>query len=161
MTTSDELKESLRRIFDAQIPNFGDYNLVFASNAPAAAPATRASKGPAETGASAPSSGRGHQLRCYVVGYRWQPAELVVAPFNADTLTAGGVAEAINMTNLHHAVKLPGGDIEIGTTTGKSYRFGVRPDGVLPELGGKRREIEQADDCEDFTTFIESFLAKV
>ncbi|HEV7167257.1 MAG TPA: hypothetical protein VGN49_04730 [Micrococcaceae bacterium] len=156
MTTSDQLKESLRQIFDAQIPNFGDYNLVFASNASAIAPSIGAARTDDPT-----SSGRPQQLRCYVVGYRWQPAEIVVAPFNADTLTAGSVAEAINMTNLHHAMKLPGGDIEIGTTTGKSFRFGVRPDGALPDLGGQRRGIEQADDCEDFATFIDAFLAKV
>jgi hypothetical protein len=66
---------------------------------------------------------------------------------------------AINMTNLHHAMRLAGGDVEVGTSTGKTFRFGVRPDGGLPPLGGERRTIDQADDYEDFSTFMESFLA--
>lgn len=150
MTSSDQLKESLRQIFDAQIPNFGDYNLVFASDTHTS---THTSPEPAS------ESGRPQEARCYVIGYRWQPAEIVVAPFNADTLTAGSVAVTINMTNLHHAVKLAGGDVEISTSTGPSFRFGVRPDGGLPERGGERRDIDQTDDYEDFSTFIESFLA--
>jgi hypothetical protein len=148
VTSSDQLKESLRQIFDTQIPNFGDYNLVFASNSHASTPTS-----------PEPASGRPHQPRCYVIGYRWQPAEIVIAPFNADTLTADSVAVTINMTNLHHAIKLAGGDVEIGTSTGRTFRFGVRPDGGLPERGGERRDIDQVDDYEDFSTFIESFLA--
>lgn len=147
MTTSDQLKESLRQIFDAQIPNFGDYNLVCASNAPAAV-----------TG-SAARPARHAKFRAYVIGYRWRPAEIVVAPFNADTLTAGSVPVTINMTNLHHAMKLAGGDVEVGTSTGKTFRFGVRADAGLPELDGERRDIDQTDDYEDFSVFLESFLA--
>lgn len=151
MTSSDQLKESLRQIFDAQIPNFGDYNLVFASNAPTGTHTSHTSP--------EPDSGRPQQGDCFVIGYRWQPAEIVVAPFNADTLTAGSVAVTINMTNLHHATRLAGGDVEIGTSTGRTFRFRVRPDGGLPDRGGERRDIDQSDDYEDFSTFIESFLA--
>lgn len=146
MTTSEELKESLRRIFDTQIPNYGDYNLVFASN-------SRALK------ASRAASGGEVKLRCYVLGYRWQPTEIVIAPFNATTLTAGSAAVAVNMTNLHSALKLANGDVEISTSTGKTFRFGVEACGILPDVNGTSRELEQTDDCEDFSGFIDSFLA--
>ena len=56
--TSDELKDTLRGIFDAQIPNHGDYNLVFGS-----AGADRAAQSP--TGS--------RKERYYVIGYRWRP----------------------------------------------------------------------------------------
>ncbi|MCZ2403108.1 hypothetical protein IV498_07910 [Paenarthrobacter sp. Z7-10] len=146
MTTSEVLKESLRRIFDTQIPNYGDYNLVFASNSRAVLAAEAASGGEMK-------------LRCYVLGYRWRPSEIVIAPFNASTLTAGSAAVAINMTNLHSALRLANGDVEISTSTGQTFRFGVQAYGELPDAHGISRELEQIDDAEDFAEFIESFLA--
>jgi hypothetical protein len=159
VTTSDQLKESLRRVFDTQIPNYGDYNLVYASNASALqgvlqAPLARVW----------PGKGRESKLRCFVVGYRWKPMEIVVAPFHQVALTAAAVPVTFNMTNLHQAVQLPGGDIEISTSTGKAFRFGVQPLGELPPLGdqpGVRRVIEQPGDHEDYAAFLASFLSMV
>ena len=62
------LKNALRRVFDSQIPNYGDYNLVFAVQA--AAPSARTA---------------------YVVGYRWKPAELMIAPVDLTGITGAGV----------------------------------------------------------------------
>lgn len=138
METSEELKDALRRIFDAQIPNFGDYNLVCASNEHAAAKA---------------GHHRAHP-KFFIVGYRRQPAELVVAPFNAPSLTAGSVPVTLNMTNLSHAMELADGDYEVGTSTGRSFRFGVGARAKLPSAEGPDRVVDQRDDQEDFADFM-------
>jgi hypothetical protein len=155
VTTSDQLKESLRRVFDAQIPNYGDYNLVYASN-------VGALQGPLAK--VWPGKGRESRLRCFVVGYRWQPMEIVVAPIHPITLTAAAVPVTFNMTNLHQAVRLTGGDIEISTSTGKTFRFGVQSSDELPPLGdvpGNPRLIEQSEDHADYVAYLSSFLAMV
>lgn len=141
---SDELKESLRKVFDSQIPNYGDYNLVFAIN-------ERHEKNDAE-------GQRTIAPRYYVIGYRWQPAELMVAPVNGASLTGGGVPVEVNMTNLSHAVLLAGGDYEVGTSTGKTFRFGVRPEATLSSASGTQLVIDQTDDFPDFKSFMTAFV---
>lgn len=144
MIGSEQLKETLSGIFDAQIPNHGDYNLVFAS---------------ARLGLGAAAFGR--WPRCYVLGYRWRPHELVIAPVNAAELSPGSTPVTINMTNLSHAVRLTEKhpdehDYEVGNSTGRIFRFGVAPEGVLPA-----GTIEQADDAEDFHNFMASLIRLV
>lgn len=147
MTSSDEFKDALRVVFDSQIPNYGDYNLVYASN-------DRHDE-------------QGHPQRTakhYVVGYRWQPAEIVVAPFNGGTLSPGSDPTEINMTNLSHALALSDGDYEVGTSTGKTFRFGVDPVGHIPRADDGVAEnvadtLDQRGDQEDFRAFMSAFVA--
>ncbi|MFD1211244.1 hypothetical protein ACFQ36_04230 [Arthrobacter sp. GCM10027362] len=148
MPGSDELKETLSGIFDAQIPNHGDYNLVLAS----ARPGLRA-------------AALGRPPRCYVLGYRWRPHELVIAPVDAASLTAGSTPVTINMTNLSHAVRRAERhaadkgwaekEYEVGNTTGRIFRFGVAAEGLLPGSGS----IDQAGDAEDFHNFMASLIS--
>lgn len=144
MTSSDEFKDALRGIFDSQIPNYGDYNLVYASNE--------------RSNDNGKESHGGRAPKYYVVGYRWQPAEIVVAPFNGKTLTPGGDPTEINMTNLSHAFELAGGDYEVGTSTGKTFRFGVKPYGDIPSSEADHT-VDQSDDHEDFVAFMTAFVA--
>lgn len=144
MTSSDEFKNALRRIFDSQIPNYGDYNLVYASNE------SRSDIGQEAAG--------GHATKYYVIGYRWQPAEIVVAPFNGRTLTPGGDPTEINMTNLSHVFELAYGDYEVGTSTGKTFRFGVNPVAQMPTTE-TADAIDQQDDHVDFVAFMTDFVA--
>lgn len=142
---SDDLKNILRGIFDSQIPNYGDYNLIFAVN---------------ERREGRDSGG--HRIstpKYYVIGYRWQPAELMVAPVNGTTLTSGAVPVELNMTNLSHAVQLAGGDYEVGTNTGRTFRFGVQPIVAFKPATDKELRLEQADDYADFELFMQAFLA--
>lgn len=142
---SDTLKEILRGIFDSQIPNYGDYNLVFALN---------------EHHERRTAAGtRMTRPKFFVIGYRWQPAEIMVAPVNGQTLTGGGVPVELNMTNLSHAVQLADGDYEVGTNTGRTFRFGVRADVTFSPTPGKELRIEQADDYVDFKLFMQAFVA--
>jgi hypothetical protein len=142
---SEALKTILRGIFDSQILNYGDYNLIFAVNE-------------RREGRDA-GGGRINKPKYYVIGYRWQPAELMVAPVNGQTLTSGGVPAELNMTNLSHAVRLADGDYEVGTNTGRTFRFGVQPEVTFTPAQGRELRLEQADDYTDFELFMQAFIA--
>lgn len=142
---SDALKNILRGIFDSQILNYGDYNLIFAVNA-------------RREGRNADGQ-RISKPKYYVIGYRWQPAELMVAPVNGQTLTSGAVPVELNMTNLSHAVQLADGDYEVGTNTGRTFRFGVQPEVAFTPVSGRELRLEQADDYADFQLFMQAFIA--
>lgn len=132
--SSDSLKSSLRRVFDSQIPNYGDYNLVCATPL-------------------ADSAGY------YVLGYRWSPPELVFAPFAVDSMESLEAPTAVNTTNLSHTDEVSPGGYEVGTSTGRIFRFGVEPSPELPPVpGGQRRVLVQDGDREDFRLFLETFL---
>ncbi|GAA3295780.1 hypothetical protein ACFFON_14430 [Arthrobacter citreus] len=131
--SSDDIKAVLRHVFESQIPNYGDYNLVCA--------------GPGGDGAEA----------YYVVGYRWRPAELVFAPFDTGTLAGLEPPTAVNSTNLSHTEEVSTGDFEVGTNTGRIFRFQVQASAPLPD-DGSLRVIEQAADLEDFASFVDHFL---
>ena len=142
---SDALKNALRGIFDSQILNYGDYNLIFAVNE------RREGRDVCGVRISKP--------RYYVIGYRSQPAEIMVAPVNGQTLTGGGVPVELNMTNLSHAVQLADGDYEVGTNTGRTFRFGVQPEVTIKPGPEKELRLEQADDYADFELFMQTFIA--
>ncbi|WP_247826416.1 hypothetical protein [Arthrobacter antioxidans] len=130
------LKNALRRVFDSQIPNYGDYNLVFAVQA--ATPGARTA---------------------YVVGYRWKPAELMIAPVDLAGITGAGVPVEVNMTNLAHALQWDeDGSFEVGTSTGRIFRFGVTPAPVLDVGPGTALQLLQHEDVTDFTSFMEAFI---
>ena len=131
--SSDDIKAVLRHVFESQIPNYGDYNLVCAV--------------PGGDGAEA----------YYVVGYRWRPAELVFAPFDTGTLAGLEPPTAVNSTNLSHTEEVSTGDFEVGTNTGRIFRFQVQASAPLPD-DGSLRVIEQAADLEDFASFVDHFL---
>lgn len=142
---SNQLKDDLRRVFDSQIPNYGDYNLVFAAN---------------EHFQQRESDGaRVLTPRYYVVGYRWKPTEIMIAPVDSHTLTATGVPVEINMTNLSHAYRLPNGRFEVGTSTGKTFRFGVQPEAKFSSGPHARLVIDQREDHTDFDAFMTAFVA--
>ncbi|MDQ0735287.1 hypothetical protein [Arthrobacter agilis] len=132
------LKNALRRVFDAQIPNYGDYNLVFAAGrARGAVPAA-----------------------AYVVGYRWKPAELMIAPVDLVAITGAGVPVEVNMTNLAHALQWDEDDsFEVGTSTGRVFRFTVLEQPVLDIGPGTPLRLAQDEDAADFTSFMDAFIA--
>ncbi|MUK02143.1 hypothetical protein GM708_09510 [Vibrio cholerae] len=136
------LKNALRRVFDGQIPNYGDYNLVFAD------------------GHSRERRGREAPTRTYVLGYRWKPAELMVAPVDLAAVTGAGVPVEVNMTNLAHALQWDeDGSYEVGTSTGRVFRFDVAAYPVLDIGPGTALRLEQHDDVADFDSFMAAFIA--
>ncbi|WP_298251415.1 hypothetical protein [uncultured Arthrobacter sp.] len=135
-----ELKDAFRLVFDGQIPNYGDYNLVVAS----------CHDGIAD------GSGPG---RAFVVGYRWKPAELMIAPTHLSGITGAGVPAEVNMTNLAHALQWEDGSYEVGTSVGRIFRFGLEPEPVLEIGPGAPLRLDQADDVVDFAAFMTAFIA--
>ncbi|MFJ6002559.1 hypothetical protein [Arthrobacter sp. NPDC092385] len=136
------LKNALRLVFDSQIPNYGDYNLVFA------APQARSARE-----AAAPGTG-------YVVGYRWKPVELMIAPVDLAAISGAGVPVEINMTNLAHALQWDADDsYEVGTSTGRTFRFTVSARPVLDIGPGTPPQLAQDADVADFTSFMDAFIA--
>ncbi|MFB0833165.1 hypothetical protein ACX8Z9_00770 [Arthrobacter halodurans] len=133
------LKSHLHRAFDGQIPNYGSYNLVYAA-------------------------GRAGAGGAFVVGFRRQPMEIVVAPLHPRTLAALEPAVAINLTNLSHLAEVRAGGHEVGTSTGRVFRFGVdgtpsvdAPAAVSTAAGGRVR-LDQARDALDFRDFMDEFM---
>ncbi|GAB3666302.1 hypothetical protein GCM10027591_15210 [Zhihengliuella somnathii] len=136
------LKAHLHRAFDDQIPNFGSYNLVYGAG-------------------NAGGSG------CFIIGFRRQPLELVVAPVDPATLTPREAAVSINLTNLSHLAEVRDGSFEVGLSTGRVFRFEVTgspslevPPSVSPD-GGTRTLLEQSLDAEDFTSFMDEFMTRI
>ncbi len=135
-----ELKDAFRLVFDGQIPNYGDYNLVVASS----------------RDGSAEGSGPG---TAFVVGYRWKPAELMIAPTHLPGITGAGVPAEVNMTNLAHALQWEDGSYEVGTSVGRIFRFSLEPEPVLEVGPGAPLRLAQSDDVIDFSAFMEAFIA--
>lgn len=135
-----ELKRKLRASFDSQIPNFGSYNVVYAT-------------GIAGSGGS------------FLVGYRTQPLECVVAPIDPLSGEPLGVARTINLTNINEVGVDGMNQVQLATTTGHVYRFTV-PASLLvrwrPADSPDDREsfilLEQAVDSVDFIAFIDSLI---
>lgn len=137
-STDQSLKRLLHEAFDAQIPNFGSYNLVAACGVSGSA------------GLKA-------------IGYRHEPAELIICPLNPRTLTATQRAVAVNTTNVSHVALVSDGSYEVGTTTGRVYRFSVPalPTLDVPARGGAestRGSLDQAEDSADFARFMDTFM---
>ncbi|KNC19240.1 hypothetical protein AC792_07545 [Arthrobacter sp. RIT-PI-e] len=146
-----DLKDALHHVFDGQIPNFGAYNLVFADRLPHDGPAPG-------TGSS---TGAPDALTAFVVGYRWRPTELMIAPVHLGAITAAGVPAEVNMTNLAHALQWDeDGSYEVGTSTGRIFRFDVRAEHVLDVGPGRPLSLGQELDLIDFSAFMEEFIAR-
>ncbi|WP_418909067.1 hypothetical protein [Glutamicibacter endophyticus] len=134
------VKSKLHEAFDQQIPNFASYNLV-------------AAIGIAGSGG------------LKVVGYRRQPAELVLAPVKTTDLSASEAAITINNTNVNQLAIVNDGAYEIATSTGRTFRFSIpRSPSVdlhLDDAVVVAVEIEQADDAADFADFMDHFMNTV
>jgi hypothetical protein len=56
---------------------------------------------------------------------------------------------------MSHAVQLGGGEYEVGTSTGRTFRFGVQAEGRLPAEG---HTIDQSEDQPDFHSFMAELI---
>lgn len=140
------LKASLHRVFDGQIPNYGSYNLVCAAEAGGML------DGPF-TGTPTP--------RGVVLGYRRQPIELVIAPFDRRTLKPAGRPWTVDLTNLAYAAESAPGAFDVGTSTGREFSFTIRAlcQIDVAEQTTTPRTVEQEDDADDFAAFMRELCA--
>ncbi|WP_411731851.1 hypothetical protein [Paeniglutamicibacter sp.] len=142
--SDDVLKRLLHEAFDTQIPNFGSYNLV----------------------AAAGSSG---SAGLKVIGFRREPAELILCPLNPENLLPTERAVAVNNTNVSHVALVLDGGYEVGTSTGRVYRFNVpaRLSLNIPSAGAESAGhpvsgiLVQDDDAADFADFMNEFMDRL
>ena len=139
-TPAEQVKARLHDAFDSQIPNFASYNLV-------------AGTGIAGSGG------------LKVIGYRRQPAELIIAPVNSSDLRASEDAININNTNVNQLAQLVDGGYEVATSTGRVFRFTipVKPsiDFYIDDAVSVGAVIDQESDAQDFAEFMDHFMNTV
>ncbi len=137
---AEQVKARLHDAFDSQIPNFASYNLV-------------AGTGIAGSGG------------LKVIGYRRQPAELIIAPVNSSDLRASEDAININNTNVNQLAQLVDGGYEVATSTGRVFRFTipVKPsiDFYIDDAVSVGAVIDQQSDAQDFAEFMDHFMNTV
>ncbi|MGP9527818.1 MULTISPECIES: hypothetical protein [Micrococcaceae] len=137
---AEQVKARLHDAFDSQIPNFASYNLV-------------AGTGIAGSGG------------LKVIGYRRQPAELIIAPVNSSDLRASEDAININNTNVNQLAQLVDGGYEVATSTGRVFRFTipVKPsiDFYIDDAVSVGAVIDQESDAQDFAEFMDHFMNTV
>ncbi|GAB4099640.1 hypothetical protein [Sinomonas halotolerans] len=137
------LKAALHRVFDSQIPNYGDYNLVCST----------------ECGGTVagPVPGPPPALG-FVIGYRRRPVELVIAPFERATLAPAGQPTTVDLTNLAYAAEPLEGSFDVATSTGRVLTFTVHGECMLP-LEGEDQHLAQEDDAADLRAFLDELGA--
>jgi hypothetical protein len=137
--SDDVLKQLLHEAFDTQIPNYGSYNLV----------------------AAAGSSG---SAGLKVIGFRPEPAELILCPLNPANLQPTERAVSVNNTNVSHVALVLDGGFEVGTSTGRVYRFNVPAQLSLniPSTEGADHPaagiLVQDEDAKEFAEFMNAFM---
>ena len=138
------LKAALHRVFDGQIPNYGDYNLVCATECGG----TVAGQVP-----GAPAA------RGLVLGYRRRPVELVLAPFDRTSLAPAGQPATIDLTNLAYVTVAGHGAFDVATSTGRVVTFTLHPDVALPLAEAPAGVLHQEEDAADLASFLEELAA--
>lgn len=137
-STDQSLKRLFHEAFDSQIPNYGSYNLVAASG-------TSGSAG------------------LKVIGYRREPAELIICPLNPKTLKPTQRGVAVNNTNISHVALVSDGSYEVGTSTGTVYRFTIPAHPTLDVPAEESQDtargtLHQEQDADDFADFMNAFM---
>ncbi len=136
-----ELKRRLRESFDSQIPNYGSYNVVYATGL-------------------AGSGG------CFLIGYRSQPLECIVAPIDPLSGEPLGVARTVSLTNINEIGVDGMNQVQLSTTTGKVFRFTVPAVPLVRWLDSSNSTphevlipLEQTSDAADFGMFVDNFMS--
>lgn len=143
--TSPSLEERLHAVFDAQVANFGAYNLICATGwARHADPGIQEHQGPDQ--------------QLFVVGYRRAPAELVVAPVEPEGLQARGLPLALDNTNMIRCSTHSTG-LDAATVSGSTLHLEASPVTVLHTAGpeGPTETLDQTHDVADFLDFVQEF----
>jgi hypothetical protein len=142
--SDDALKTALHRVFDGAIPNYGDYNLVCATEC---------------GGTITDSLPHGPLARGLVIGYRRRPAEIVVAPFDRASLAPAGRPLTADLTNLAYVAEGAHGTFDISTSTGRIVTFTLRDTCSLAFGDAVPGRLYQEDDATDFAAFLRDLAA--
>ncbi|MFC7402706.1 hypothetical protein [Citricoccus sp. GCM10030269] len=139
----EDLKQLLRGTFDSRVFNHGDFNLVYGQ--------------PSGTGDA------------WIIGYRWQPLELLLCPVDLPAVAAQevaappetppeGVIYSIDLSNVA-TVADTGTGYQVETVTGFRTWFEVTDSPTMPVTEGPDAiGLAQAEDAEDFHQFMSHFM---
>ncbi|NLS10570.1 hypothetical protein HGQ17_11325 [Nesterenkonia sp. MY13] len=161
----EQIVAALRAVFDASVMNFGSYNLLFATNEPGAQPGETVGEGSLSEGPSAQEEVQ--QATHLLVGYRREPAEMVLCPVdlntvlppnNDDDAVAPKVPVLVNMTNLA-GMAAQGSSVEIALSTGRRVKLDIQPEVVFEQT--PQTPLHQGLDVEDFYSFLDHFMDTV
>lgn len=142
---NEDLKKTLREVFDSRIFNYGDYNVVYANT----------------SGSSDP----------LLIGYRRQPLEMVLCPVPSDTLdpdrptteTPTWSNTTIELSNVATLADT-GSGYQVESVTGYRVWFDVQPKPRIPVTWNTSHDVddqlqlEQTSDAEDFERFMTLFM---
>lgn len=131
------LKAALHHVFDTQILNYGDYNLVCATECGG----TVAGQRPA---APVPAG--------LIVGYRRRPVELILTPFNRETLAPLDRPVAVDLSNLAFVTEAAPGAFDIAMSTGRIITLTLRTTCILGPHSANT--LSQDDDAADLASFL-------
>ncbi|TLP77488.1 hypothetical protein [Nesterenkonia sphaerica] len=161
----EQLVAAFRAVFDASVMNFGSYNLLYAENIFGREEHPElllASRGAPSADLSAQEAVEA--ARHLLVGYRREPAEMVLCPIDPaamfpPTETAEAVSPRVpalvNLTNLA-GMASEGTTVEIAMSTGRRIKLDIRTPVTFEQI--PEVPLHQELDIEDFYTFLDHFM---
>jgi hypothetical protein len=161
----EQLVAAFRAVFDASVMNFGSYNLLYAENIfgreehPELLLASSWDPSAELSAQEAVESAR-HLL----VGYRREPAELVLCPVDpaamlppaeGDGVVSPRVPVLVNLTNLA-GMASEDTTVEVALSTGRRVKLDIQTLVTFNQIPGV--PLHQELDVEDFYTFLDHFM---
>ncbi|MDO4898577.1 MAG: hypothetical protein Q3965_04630 [Rothia sp. (in: high G+C Gram-positive bacteria)] len=138
--TSNEVGQALHPVFDAQISNYGAYNLVFASgSALYPNPDVAAQQEP--------------EQQHFLIGYRDTPQEAIIAPLHLPYVRSAGAPTSVDNTNVTRTFIYDDYTFGIELTNGTAFRLCFTPLASLETAAGSG-VLDQELDIEDFKRVI-------
>lgn len=161
----EQVVAAFREIFDASVMNFGSYNLLYAENLRGNAEFPEFAH-MCETDAAAERSAQEivEAARHLIVGYRREPAELVLCPMDpalALSFSEGNgrpppsVPVLVNLTNLA-GMAAEDSTVEIALSTGRRVTLDVQAHVAFQKAPDT--PLNQHLDVEDFYDFLDHFM---
>lgn len=138
--SSAHITKLLHPIFDEQIMNYGAYNLVFVTGSAIYRNADIAQQ-------------QSSDQRYFIMGYRDNPHEVIVAPLSLPEAKANGTPTSIDNTNAMRVYAVNDETLGLESTNGSSFIVRLAPKVTIETLEGSG-ELDQSADVEDFTQFL-------
>ncbi|MDO4252560.1 MAG: hypothetical protein Q4C74_04915 [Rothia sp. (in: high G+C Gram-positive bacteria)] len=139
LSTAD-IAQTLHPVFDEQIINYGAYNLVFASG-------TAVYRNPDI------AQHQDADQQYFLIGYKDQPSEIVLAPLHLPSVTAAGTPTAIDNTNAIRAYTVSEDTFGLESTNGSSFILTLPALMQITTYQGSGL-LDQSRDIEDFQQFL-------
>ncbi|TLQ01491.1 hypothetical protein FEF26_00495 [Nesterenkonia salmonea] len=161
----EQLVAAFRAVFDASVMNFGSYNLLYAANLFGREKHPELLLSSSEAPAAELSAQEAvESARHLIVGYRREPAELVLCPVDPAALLppdedgappSPRVPVLVNLTNLA-GMASEDTTVEIALSTGRRVKLDVQTLVTFEQIPGV--PLHQQFDVEDFYTFLDHFM---